>query len=112
MSTVARRKYSLAVGLTTTVVGGYTAPAATTGTFITSLTLANVLFGPSIVVSVDIFDGTGAAHIVLNALIMQGGNISLASEGARIPLNTGDQVRVTSNLANSCDVIMGVAEIS
>ena len=112
MATVARRKFNVGIGLTPQVIGSYTAPAATTGTFITSLVIANTLTGPSIVVTVDIFDGTTACPIVQNALIMEGGNICLASDSSRIPLNSGDQVRVTSNLAASCAATLGVAEIN
>lgn len=112
MSTVARRKYSVGIGLTPTVIGSYTAPAATTGTFITYLSIANTLTGPSVVVTVDIFDGTTAAPLVVSALIMQGGNILFGSDKAPIPLNSGDQVRVTSNLPSSCAATLGVAEIN
>lgn len=112
MATVARRKFSVGIGLTPTVIGSYTAPASSTGTFITYLSVANTLSGPSIVVTVDIFDGTTACPLVLNALVMQGGNILLGSDKAPIPLNTGDQVRVLSNQAASCAATLGVSEIS
>lgn len=112
MSTVARRKFSNGIGLTATVIGSYSAPAATTGTFVTALVVANILNGPSIVVSVDIFDGTNACPLVVNALIMQGGNLCLASDSARIALNSGDQVRVTANQPVSCSATLCVAEIS
>jgi hypothetical protein len=112
MATTARRKYSVGIGLTPTVIGAYTAPSVTTGTYVSALTIANTLTGPSIVVTVDIFDGTTAVNWVKNALIMQGGCLTLATDSTRMPLNNGDQVRVTSNLAASCDAIMGVSEIT
>lgn len=112
MATVARRKFSVGIGLAPTVIGGYVAPTVTTGTYVTALTVANTLTGPSIVVTVDIFDGTTVVNWVKNALVMQGGCITLATDSTRIPLNSGDQVRVTSNIASSCDAIMGVSEIS
>lgn len=112
MATVARRKYSVGVGISPTVIGGYVAPSVATGTYITFLSVANTLTGPSIVVTVDIFDGTTAAPLVVNALVMQGGNILLGSDKAPIPLNSGDQVRVTSNIAASCTATLGVAEIN
>lgn len=112
MATVARRKFSVGIGLSPTVIGGYTAPSVATGTYITSLVVANTLTGPSIVVTVDIFDGTTACPIVQNALVMQGGNILFASDSSRIPLNSGDQVRVTSNIAASCAATLGVSEIA
>jgi hypothetical protein len=112
MATVAHRKYSVGIGLSPQVIGSYVAPASSTGNFVTALVIANTLSGPSIVVTVDVFDGTTAAPIVQNALVMQGGNICLASDSSRIPLNSGDQVRVTSNIAASCAATLGVVEIS
>lgn len=112
MATVTRRKYSVGIGVTPNVIGAYTAPSVPTGTVITSLIVTNTLIGPSVLVTVDIFDGTTACPIVQNALIMQGGNLLLASDSSRIPLNTGDQVRVTSNLVTSCAATLGVAEVS
>lgn len=111
MATVLRRKSSAAVGTTPIAVGAYTAPSVTTGVMMTGLTCANIL-ASIITVTVYIYDGVTQFNIVKNAVVMPGGNLTIADEGTRFVLNASDQVFVVSNVASSVDAIMAVAEIT
>lgn len=111
MASVFRTLRNQNVGLTPVVVGAYTAGTHSSGTLITGLTVANILGGPTIVVTVAIKNGATTTNWVVNAVVMQGGNITLADENTRHALANGDQIMVSSNILNSCDVIGTVLEI-
>lgn len=111
MATVLKGFRAQAVGIAPVVIGGYTAGSHSTGTVVSALTVANVLNGATIVVTVQIKNGATVTNWVLSAVVMQGGCLTLGDEGTRHALLTGDQVTVSSNIAASCDVIMTIAEI-
>lgn len=110
MATTLRRKSSKSVGTTATLVGGYTAPNVTTGVYVTGLIVANTT-GNSVLATVDVFDGTTAFNLCVSAPVPAGGSITLADQGNRQVLNSGDGIRVTSNAAASLDANMSVMEI-
>lgn len=111
MATVLRRKSSAAVGTTPIAVGAYTAPSVTTGVMVTGLSCANIT-GATVTVTAYIYDGVTQFNIVKTAVVLSGGNLTLADEGSRFVLNAADQVFVVSSAASSVDVIMAVAEIT
>lgn len=111
MSTALVGVRSSGIGTVNTVVGGYTAPAVTTGVVITGLTLANTSVN-SIIASVWIFNGTTNFFIVKNTTILPGGSLAVADEGNRIVLNSGDQVQAVSSVSSSLDAIMSVSQIT
>ena len=110
MATSAKRKYSKNIGTTPVAVGGYVAPAVTTGVYVTGLTVCNNLGAP-VNVTVDVYDGVAHANLCFNTSIPVGGSINLANENNRVVLNVNDQVFVTSGSASSVDAIMSVSEI-
>lgn len=112
MSTSLKSERSQNIGTTPVAVGTYTAPSVTTGVYVTGLCVANVTASTVVTVNVDLWTGSVATNIVKGATIVVGGSLLLASEGNRIILNSGDQVRVTSSAATSVDATLSVAEVT
>lgn len=111
MATVLVSLKSRLIGTAPVVLGGYTATSHSTGTVVSALTVANILNGPTIVVTVQIKNGATVTNWAVNAVVLQGGCLTFGDEGTRHALANGDQVIITSNVANSCDAIGTVAEI-
>lgn len=112
MATSIKRASSNSVGITPVAIGAYTAPSVTTGVTVFGLTVANTLGGPTVLISAYVFDGSNIFYLVRNAVVMQGGAITICDEGSRQALNANDQVFVFSSTAASVDVNMSVAEIT
>jgi len=111
MSSVLRSLRTAGIGTTAAVIGAYTAPAVTTGVVISGLTLANQI-GSVIAVTCYINSGGTNYYLCVGAGLLPGGSLTLADEGNRIVLNSGDTVVVQSNTAASVTAIMSVAEIT
>lgn len=111
MSTSLKSLKAQSIGTTPVQLGAYTAPSVTTGVLVFDLTVANILNAPTIVVTVQIKNGATVTNWIVNAVVMQGGLIQLVDDEPKC-LAPGDQIFVSSNLANSCDAIASVSEIT
>ena len=101
---------SRAIGVTPTAVGGFTVPAATQTTVI-GLTVANVTT-TNVKVTVDIWDGVNATHILKNADLIVGQAHSLIGGDQKVVLNVGESIRVTSDTAASIDAILSKLDLA
>lgn len=104
-----KRKVQSAVGTTITSVGGYTVAAATQVTVI-GLTVAN-LTTSNIFVDVTLYNGATDYYIVKGCPIPVGGSVVIVGGDQKVVLETGDSIRVKSDVAASADVIMSILEI-
>lgn len=111
MATTLRSLRTANIGVTSIVIGNYTAPSVPTGVVITGLSIANTT-SSVLNVNVYMFDGTTVTHIAWNNTVPPGATIHLADEGNRIHMNAGDQMITLASVAASIDAIMSVAEIS
>ena len=68
----------------------------------------------NITVSAMVRDNVGnkTAYLIKDALIVQGGTTVLLGGEQKLVLKTGDNISVTSSLANSADVIVSVLELT
>lgn len=98
------------VGTTSTTL--YTVPALTTSTII-GLSLANVTTA-QIYVDVFLTDTSGATtvHLGKGLPVPVGSSLVVVGGEHKIVLETGDIIKVQSNTAASCDVVMSVLQIS
>jgi hypothetical protein len=116
MPNVFKSTGSQSIGTTTTTV--YTAPAATTTTII-GVGVANRLTDGS-VVEIDVIiskggGGTGSGtetYVIRGAPVVSGSTIVPVGGDQKLVLETGNLLRVRSNVASSVDVIVSVLEIS
>jgi hypothetical protein len=110
MANVFRNSVTGSIGVNGAVV--YTAPTATTTTVI-GLNIANTNTN-NITVSAMVRDNTAnkVAYLVKDALIVQGSTTVLFGGEQKLVLKTGDNISVTSSLANSADVIVSVLELT
>lgn len=101
-----------AVGTTPVAVGNYSAPSANTGVVVTGL-LASNRTNTTINATLYIQPLSGpATYLLFNSAIPPGGAITVADEGNRITLASGDQVVALAAQAAAFDVTMSVAQIN
>lgn len=103
-------KVSQAIGTAPVAIGGYT-PAGAAGAIISSVTACNIL-GTTILVTVDLFNGSVATRIALNTPVAAGDTLALGGENFKFTLVNGWNIRVTSNAAASVDASMSVVEFT
>jgi hypothetical protein len=101
---------SRAIGVTATVIGGYTVPALTSATVI-GLSLANILT-TAITVTVVVNDGTNDTTVVKGATIPVGSALVPFGGDQKLVLIAGDKIKITASAASAIDAIMSVLEIS
>ena len=104
------RKISRNVGTTAVVIGSYTVPASTQVAAV-GLTCANTT-AAAITVDIMLNDGTNDTYIVKAAPIPAGGTLVAVGGEQKVVMNTGDSIKVASNTASSCDVILSVLELT
>lgn len=97
-----------AVGTSSTAV--YVTPAATTTTII-GMSVANVI-GTTVNVDVTLKKGASTFYVVKNAPVPPGGTLIAIGGDQKVVLETGNEIRVLSNIAASVDSIVSVLEIS
>ena len=110
MANTFKLKTSRAVGTSSTKIGAYDVPVATTSTAI-GLTIANITSN-TINVSAEIYDGTNATKIVNNATLVPGGTLVAIGGNQKIVMETGMSIRAFSSAASSIDCILSVLEMS
>jgi hypothetical protein len=110
MANAFKRKLQRAVGTSATSVGSYTVGAGIQATLI-GLTVSNIL-STNIVVDVMLNDGTNDTYIVKGATILPGGALVAVGGDQKIVLEPNDSIKVQSDTASSCDVVMSLLEIS
>jgi hypothetical protein len=96
-------------------IGGlvvYTTPAATSTTVI-GVNVANIVT-QNIYVDVQITDNSASVtkYLVKGAVIPNGSSTVLVGGDQKVVLEASDLITVTSNIADSADVIVSVLEIS
>ena len=104
------RKTQSAIGVSPTTIDSYTVGASTETTLI-GLTVASIL-GTAISVDVMLNDGATDFYIVKNAPVPAGGALVAVGGDQKIVMETSDSIKVVSNTAASCDVIMSLLEIT
>lgn len=109
-TTIIAPQVSRAVGTGATAIGGYTPPGAAAA-IVSSIVAANIT-GGSILVTVDLFDGTNATRLALNAPVAAGDSLILGGENLKVTLVNGWNIRVTSNTAASVDASMSVVQFA
>ena len=98
------------VGTSATPLGA--AVASSTETTLIGMTISNVTSGV-INVTVTLTDASAAVtHLVKDAPVPTGGSLIVLGGDQKVCLITGDIIKVTSNTANSADVIMSFLEIT
>lgn len=110
MANIFYRKMSANVGNTLVTVGSYTVGSATKAVVL-GLTLAN-RSGATINADVLINNGSDNFYLVRTAPITTGGALVPIGGDQKLVLQTGDNVRVRSDSANSLDVVMSYMEIT
>lgn len=111
MSTSIKSLKAQSIGTAFVQLGAYSAPSVTTGVVMFDLTVTNILSGPTITVTVQIRNGATTTNWIVTAVILQGGAINLCELKPKA-LASGDQIWISSNVANSCDVTGSVSEIT
>jgi hypothetical protein len=103
-------RISGSIGTTETTI--YTTPAVTTTTVI-GVAVANRLQS-NILVDVRILESgsLNTAFLCTGSLIPPGSNIILVGGEQKVVLETGDSLRLRSNVASSADIIVSALEIS
>lgn len=109
-TTLVAPKVSQAIGTSATAVGGYS-PAGAAGAIISSIVACNIT-GGSILVTVDLFNGTTATRLAVNAPVAPGDALVLGGESMKIILVNPWVIRVTSNTASSVDATLSVTEFT
>jgi len=104
------RKTQRAVGVTATIIGGYTVAAATQVTVI-GLTVANITAG-AVKADVQHFDGTNVTYLVKGMDVIPGQSQIVVGGDQKLVLQTGDSVRVVSDTAASLDAVMSILELT
>ena len=96
----------------TSGLGVYTTPAATSTTVI-GINVANIV-SQNIYVDVQITDNSASVtkYLVKGAVIPNGSSTVLVGGDQKVVLEASDLITVTSNVADSADVIISVLEIS
>jgi hypothetical protein len=104
------RKTSRDIGTSPVVVGGYTVGSLTQTTII-GLSCSNTT---STAITVDVVhnDGSNETHLVKTATVPSGGSLVVVGGDQKVVLQTGDNIKVTSSAASSCDVMMSILEIT
>ena len=111
MPSSALTKTSRNIGTAQTTVGAYTTPAVAKAVVI-NLTCAN-LTASQITVTVKHRDAALVdTHVVKDAPIPAGSSLSIISDGAKINLEPGHSINITSNTGASVDAIMSVVEFT
>lgn len=105
-TTIIAPQVSRSVGTSATAIGGYS-PSGASAAIISSICACNIT-GGSILVTIDLFDGTNATRLALNAPVAPGDALVMGGENMKIALVAGWNVRVTSNTAASVDASMAV----
>jgi hypothetical protein len=105
-----KRKLSRNVGTSAATVGSYTVAANTQVTII-GLTCSNNT-ASAITVDVALHDGSNDHFMIKGGTVPSGGSLIVVGGDQKVVLETGDSVKVTSSAASSCDVIMGILEIT
>ena len=103
-------RISGSIGTTETTI--YTTPAVTTTTVI-GVAVANRLQS-NILVDVRILESgsLNTAFLCTGSLIPPGSNIILVGGEQKVVLETGDSLRLRSNVASSADIVVSALEIS
>lgn len=104
------RKLSRNVGTSPATVGSYTVGGSTT-TIVVGLTISNTT-AAAVSATATLWDGTNNYYVVSGAPIPGGGTLVAVGGEQKIVMQTGDQIRVTSDSASSLDVILSVMEIT
>ena len=104
------RHTSRNIGTSPVTVGSYTVGASTQTTLI-GLTAANLLTS-AITVDIMLNDGANDTYVVKNAPIPAGGTLVAVGGDQKVVMETGDSIKVVSNTATSCDVIISLLEIT
>jgi len=104
-----KRKVQASVGTALTSVGTYTCPALTQVTLI-GLTIANTSAG-NILVDVTLYNGVTDYYIVKSVPVPVGSTVVVVGGDQKVVLEPGDSIRVKSDTAASCDVVMSILEI-
>lgn len=110
MANTFTRKLQRGVGTTLTSVGSYTVPASTQVAAV-GLSLANIT-AAAITVDVTLNDGTTDTYLLKDGPIPAGGTLVAIGGEQKVVLNTGDTIKVKSNTASSCDVILSLLELT
>lgn len=110
MTTALKNVKSRNIGVSTTAIGAYTVPAATSAV-ISACRVTNVV-ATTIVVEVSIYDGVNDYFLAKNAEILPGASLVVCGDGDRDILNTGESVRIKSDTATSMDAVLSVMEYS
>jgi hypothetical protein len=103
-------RISGSIGTTETTI--YTTPAVTTTTVI-GVAVANRLQS-NILVDVRILESgsLNTAFLCTGSLIPPGSNIILVGGEQKVVLETGDSLRLRSNVASSADIVVSALEIN
>ena len=110
MANTFTRKVSRGVGTTLTAVGAYTVPSSTSVAAV-GLTVANIS-AAAIAVDITLNDGTNDTYIVKSAPIPAGGTLVAVGGEQKVVMNTGDSIKVKSDVAASCDVVLSLLELT
>ena len=110
MANTFTRKLSRGVGTSAVTIGSYTVPASTSVAAV-GLSAANITTA-AIAVDIILNDGTNDTYIVKAAPIPAGGTLVAIGGEQKVVMNTGDSIKVVSNTASSCDVILSLLELT
>jgi hypothetical protein len=111
MANTFKRHTSRSIGTSATAVGSYTVGSGTQTTII-GLTVANITASTINVDVAHVDSLTNSTHIVKDAPIPSGGSLVVVGGDQKVVMETGDQIKVTSDTASSADVIMSILEIT
>ncbi len=110
MANTFTRKLARGIGTSAVTIGSYTVPSSTSVAAV-GLTAANMTTG-AITVDIMLNDGTNDTYIVKAAPIPAGGTLVAVGGEQKVVMNTGDSIKVVSNTAASCDVILSLLELT
>lgn len=110
MANTFTRKLARGIGTSAVTIGSYTVPSSTSVAAV-GLTAANMTTG-AITVDIMLNDGTNDTYIVKAAPIPAGGTLVAVGGEQKVVMNTGDSIKVVSNTASSCDVILSLLELT
>lgn len=110
MANAFKRHVQRDIGTTITPIGAYTVGAATQVTLI-GLTVANTTT-QTIDIDITLYDGVNDTYIVKDAPVPVGGALVAIGGDQKVVLQTGDSIRVVSNIAASADAILSLLEIT
>jgi len=105
-----KRKTQREIGTELTSIEDYAVPSSTIATVI-GLSVANRT-NATIFVDATLDTGSANTYLIKTAPVPIGGTLVIVGGDQKVVMESGDQIRIQSDTANSADAIMSILEIS